>query len=63
MPGCRYQAQDMTVDETGDNISELSSVIKNPSAEGFLAAANTTLPGSASPVRGRTESIAISRGE
>jgi len=33
----------MLDDDTGDNISELSDVINNPSAEGFLAVVNTAL--------------------
>jgi len=41
VPSWGYQAQDMLDDDTGDNISELSSAINNPSAEGFLAAVNT----------------------
>jgi hypothetical protein len=50
-------------DDTGDNIGELSSVINNPSAEGFLGAVNTALPTSAIAVCGRTESVAVFRGE
>ncbi len=63
VPSCGYQVQDMVDDDTGDDISELSSVINNPSAEGFLGAVNTALPSSASAVCGRTESVAMSRGE
>ncbi|RLA25607.1 MAG: hypothetical protein DRQ63_09445 [Gammaproteobacteria bacterium] len=33
----------MLDDDTGDNIGDLSSVINNPSAEGFLATVNTAL--------------------
>ncbi len=40
VPSCGYQAQDMTDDGIGDISSELSSVINNPSAEGFLAGVN-----------------------
>jgi len=38
VPGCGYQAQDMIDDGSGDDSSEFSSAINNPSAEGFLAA-------------------------
>ncbi len=43
VPSCGYQARDMIDDGIGDNISELSSVINNPSAEGFLTAVITSL--------------------
>ena len=36
VPSCGYQAQDMMDDDIGDNISELSSLINNPSAEGSI---------------------------
>ena len=63
MPSCAYQAQDIIDDDTGDNISEFSSVINNPSAEGFLAAVNTARPTSVSAICDRTESVAMSCGE
>ncbi len=63
MPSYGYRAQEMVDDDTGDNIGELSSVINNPSAEGFPAGVNTALPTSANAVCGRTESVAMSRGE
>jgi hypothetical protein len=53
----------MIDDDTGANISELSSVINNPSAEGILATVNAAFPTSASAVCGRTESVTMSRGE
>ena len=37
--GC--QARDMIDDEINDNISELSTVINNPSAEGILTTAES----------------------
>ncbi len=44
VPSCGYQAQDMIDDDIGDidaNVSELSNVFNNPSAEGFLSMAKT----------------------
>jgi len=63
VPSCGYQAQDIIDEDTGDNIKELSNVINNLSAEGFLAAVNAALPTSASTVCDRPESVAMSRGE
>ena len=43
VPTCGYQAHDMIDDDIGDNISELSTVINNPSAEGFFTKVKTSL--------------------
>jgi len=53
----------MIDEDTGDNIRELSSVINNPSAEGFLAAVNAALPTSSIAVCGRTELVAVFPGK
>ena len=47
----------MIDDDTGDNISELSSVINNPSAEGFLAAVNNAVPSNARAVQKGVENL------
>ncbi|MEE8244983.1 MAG: hypothetical protein V3R27_08305 [Pseudomonadales bacterium] len=44
VPSCGYRVQDVIddgIDEIGNNISELSRLINNPSAEGLLSAAET----------------------
>ena len=43
MPSCGYQAQDMIDDDIGDKTSEFSSLINNPSAEGFLPTVKSSL--------------------
>jgi len=46
VPSCGYRAQDMIDDDIGDDdasATELSNVFNNPSAEGFLATAKTSV--------------------
>jgi hypothetical protein len=43
VPSCGYQGQDMIDDDIGDDFNELSNVINNPSAEGFIAAVRTSV--------------------
>ena len=43
VPSCGYWAQDMIDEDIGDDFSELSNAINNPSAEGFLIAVKTSV--------------------
>ena len=49
VPNCGYQADDMIDDDIGNNsdnhVSVISSMINNPSAEGFFGAVRTSVPG------------------
>jgi hypothetical protein len=53
VPSCGYRSQDMIDDDIGSDIesgfSELSTVINNPSAEGFLAAVKSSVVSLAPP--------------
>ncbi len=43
VPVCGYQVRDMIDDDIGDKTGELSSVINNPSAEGFFPKVKSSL--------------------